>query len=364
LVLNAAPVRIVVATVLVAAGCGISEPSDGTPTLDHRVTVLPDLTGMVVDAGSVTIPRENNGALANLPRGTILVSAQGEGFLREVDSVAQTSDSITFATHDTDLSEALVDGSVTTSVGGAGKADTYQLPGFALSFADQVIANNETISATLTNGSLTFEPELDVDLAVSLHSLESFEMVLRGKISGELDLDLTAHQAAAGPEIRLWESSPMIFYQQVGPLPVVETVTTSVVLRLQATTKGSGHIRVDAGAVANFEGGLRYTDEAGWDGVGDASVETYGSIPDAQVTFGAVGVRAWLAARADVRLYGIAGPFVMAGPQAELSRTLSGGDIDASVGLRVGAGGGLKFMRFNLPVVPTFDILDVTKPIL
>jgi hypothetical protein len=319
---------------------------------------------MVVDAGSVTVPRENNGALAALPKGTILVSTLGEGFLRELDGVATTSDTITLSTHDADLSSALVDGQIATAVGGEGKADTYQLPGIALSFSNRAIVDNAAITATLTNGKLTFSPELELDMSISGHSVDNFAMLLRGKLTGTLDLDITAHAAAVGPEIRLWDSPPAVFYQQVGVLPVVETVTTSVVLRLEATTKGSGHIRIDTSALAQFEGGITYTDDGGWDGVAEASFTPQGSIPDKGLTFDSIGVRAWLAARTDVRLYGIAGPFAMVGPQAELSRSLSGGVIDASVGLRAGVGGGLKFMKVNVPACPTFDILDVTRPIL
>ena len=132
---------------------------------------MPDVSGMVVDAGSVTVPRENNGALAALPKGTILVSTLGEGFLRELDGVATTSDTITLSTHDADLSSALVDGQIATAVGGEGKADTYQLPGIALSFSNRAIVDNAAITATLTNGKLMFSPELELDMSISGHSV-------------------------------------------------------------------------------------------------------------------------------------------------------------------------------------------------
>jgi len=356
--------RFIVATALFTAACGVSAPDDGSPTLDSRVMVLPDLTGMIVDANAVTVPRENNGSLGHLAEGTILVSTHGEGFLREVDGVTVGGEAITIATNVAELSGAMIEGQVATAVGGDGKADTYQLPGFGVRFTDRVLLDNAVITAKLANGSLSFAPELQLDLAIADRSIESFAMIARGRISGSLDLDITAHQAAVGPEIKLWESAPNIFYQQVGVLPVVETVTTSLVLRLEATTRGSGRIHIDTDALARFEGGVQYTDAAGWDGVADASVTAHGSLPDTGLTFDQFGVRAWLAARVDVRLYGIAGPFIMVGPQAEASKSLNSSKVDASVGLRAGVGGGLKFLRFDVPASPTFDILDVTVPIL
>jgi len=53
--------RHLLATALLAvagAGCAVSAPGDpAEPTIDSRVTVVPDLTGMIVEPASVTIPR-------------------------------------------------------------------------------------------------------------------------------------------------------------------------------------------------------------------------------------------------------------------------------------------------------------------
>jgi len=55
---------------------------------------------------------------------------------------------------------------------------------------------------------------------------------------------------------------------------------------------------------------------------------------------------------------------VTKGPKAEARKSFNGGKVEAGVGLRAGVGGGLKFLRFDVPASPTFDILDVTVPIL
>jgi len=363
-------VQSLLATALLAAavgcaGCAISAPGDPSePTVDSRVTVLPDLTGMVVDAESVTIPRDGNGSLASLAAGDIVVSTVGEGFLRRIDAVTLTASSFVFATSDAELPDALIDAQLVTALGGEGKADTHQLPTIGFRIADRQLLDNPAISARIANASLAFAPEIDLDLKISDRSVEAFELILRGRVTGALDLEVDAYDAAAGPEIVLWESPPAIFHQQVGILPVVETVTTSVVIKLQATAKGHGRIRVHADALATLVAGVRYTSEAGWNGVADVGLTTHGSVPEASVTFEQVGIRVWLAARADVRLYGVAGPFVAAGPQASVYRATSDGHIGGEVGFRAAAGGGLKFLRLNVPALPTYDLFDVTRPIL
>jgi hypothetical protein len=360
-------VRNLLATALLvtAVGCTISAPeTDGEPNIDPRVTVLPELTGMVVEPMEIRIPRDGNGAVAALRAGDIVVSTVGEGFLREIESVQQTATEFVLATSDAELNDALIDADFASSLGGEGKADTHQLPTIGFAVRDRSLLDNPSIKAKLVHASLSFAPEIDLDLAIADRSVSNFELVMRGRIRGALELDITAVNGEAGPEIILMQSPPAVFYQQLGPLPVVETVTTSVVLKLQATAGGQGRLRIDADALATLEAGLRYTAAGGWDGVGDVSMDANGSIPEASVTFTQLGVKAWLAAKVDVRLYGLVGPFVGAGPQVALTKNLSGGPIDGAVGFRAAAGGGLKFLRFNVPAAPTYDLFDVTRPLL
>ncbi len=357
--------RLLATVLLVAAvGCAATPPGDGDATIDARVTVLPDISGMVVEADALRIPRDGNGSLASLHPGDVLVSTAGEGFLRKVTDVSVTADEIVLATTDAELTDALIDAELASSLGGDGKADTYQLPTIGFSIRDLVVLDNPAITAKVVDASLSFSPEIDLDLSIADRALQNFDMVLRGRIKGSLDLEVAATSAEVGPEIVLWQSPPAVFYQQVGILPVVETVSTSVVLKLQATTRGHGRLSITADALATLEAGVRYTAAGGWDGIGDASVDAHGAIPEASITFDQFGVKAWLAARADVRLYGLAGPFVAAGPQVHVTRDLQDGHVGGGVGFRAGAGGGFKFLRFNVPAVPTFDLFDRTTPIL
>lgn len=341
---------------LIAFGaCAV--PSDEA-SVDPRVRVLPAIADLVVTPSSIELPR---GAV-DLAVGDIVVSQQGEGFLRAVDRIDSRGDAMVVATHDADLSEALIDAQLQTSLGG-GKADTYQLAPIRFSIADRVILDNPAITARVVDASIGFEPALDLDLDIADRELQSFEMVLRGRVTGSLEIDVTARDVDVGPEIVLWESPPAVFYQQIGILPVVETVSTSVVLKLSAVAHGNGRIRIDAGAIAAMAGGIRYTRDGGWDGVADLDVDVHGSVPVATARLDQVGVRAWLAARADVRLYGLAGPYIAVGPQVTIVRDTHDGTFDASAGFHGATGGGLKFFRLNVPAL-TFELFDLLRPLL
>lgn len=354
--------RTSLATGLVAClvtGCALVGPSE-EPSVDGRVRVVPEIAGLRVTPSTIEIPRS---AALEVAVGDIVVSAQGEGFLRTVDAIDRAVDAVVLRTSDAELGDALIDAELATSLGGAGKADTHQLPGIRFSIANRTLVDNAALTARIVDASLGFEPELDLDLAIQGRHLQNFEMVVRGRVSGSIDLDVVAREVEIGPEIRLWESTPIVFYQQIGPVPVVETVTTSVVLKLQVVARGEGRVRIDAGAIARVAGGLRYNPTTGWDAVADLDVDAHGSIPIATASLDKLGVRAWLAARVDVRFYGVGGPYIAAGPQLEVVRDVHDGSFDASAGFRGATGGGLRLFRLNLPALPSFELFDSLVPL-
>ena len=243
-------------------GCAAELPGDSA--VDPRVTVLSHVPGqdVTVTPGTLEFPRAGNDALLDLAAGDIVVSGAGEGFLRSIDAISADRDRITFVTSDAELGDALIDGRVAASFGGDGKADTYQLPALSFSTANKTIVNNADMTVKIIAGSLALRPEVDLEFDVDQAKLSLFELVLRGKLTGSLDLQIDARQVRLGPEIELWKSPPTTFVQFVGILPVVETVTTSVRLRVEAVARGEGRLRVQASSTATMQAGVRY-DSAG-----------------------------------------------------------------------------------------------------
>jgi hypothetical protein len=343
-------------------GCAAELPGDSA--VDPRVTVLSHVQDVTVTPGTLEFPRAGNDALLDLAAGDIVVSGVGEGYLRSIDAISADRDRITFVTSDAELGDALIDGQVAASFGGDGKADTYQLPALSFSTANKTIVNNADMTVKIIAGSLALRPEVDLEFDVDQAKLSLFELVLRGKLTGSLDLQIDAREAMLGPEIELWKSPPTTFVQFVGVLPVVETVTTSVRLRVQAVARGEGRLRVQASSTATMQAGVRYDTAGGWQPVADLDLQASGSVPEASVTFNDLGVRVWLIARADVKLYGVVGPYVGVGPQIEIVRDLVEQDFDAAAGFKGEVGGTLKVGKWSIPGLPKYELFDRLTPVL
>jgi hypothetical protein len=353
-------------TATVMAACAIDAPADDA-TVDSRVTVLSHVPGltMTVLPDQLEFPRADNDALLTIHANDIVVSGTGEGFLRKVTGVEAGPDRIVITTTEADLSDAVIDGTIRGSFGGEGKADTYQLPTIGFAVTDHTVLQNPYMTVKLANASLSLAPEIDLDIDIEDRALSLFELVVRGKLRGSIDLDIDARDITVGPDIVLWQSPPTFFYQQLGILPVVETVTTSVHLKIEVVARGRGRLRINAGATADLEAGIRYTDAGGWDPVANANVTAYGSVPEATIpALEQLGVRAWLVARADLKLYGLAGPYVGMGPQIEVVQDLVEHDLDGRAGFRGEVGGELKIGPFNiLRALPELTLFDTIRPV-
>jgi len=362
------PVRRLLATSLSAAllaACAIDAPTDAA--IDSRVKVLSHVPGpaMTVGPDQLDFPRADNDLLLDLVAGDIVVSGTGEGFLRKVERVDALRDRIVIATTDADLGDALIDGTIQGSFGGEGKADTYQLPTIGYAVTDRIVFQNPYLTVKVAEASISLAPEIDLDLEIEDRALSLFELVVRGKLRGSIDLDLDVRDLTLGPDIELWRSPPTVFYQQLGILPVVESVTTSVHLKIEAVARGRGRLRINASALADLEAGIRYTTAGGWDGIAELELQASGSVPEAALpALDQVGVRAWLVARADVKLYALAGPYVGVGPQIEVVKNLGQQGFDGTAGFRGEVGGELKIGPFNvLRALPELVLFDTTKPV-
>ncbi|MDX2093762.1 MAG: hypothetical protein SFX73_38345 [Kofleriaceae bacterium] len=353
-----APMRLVLAGLAAfgLVGCVLDEPS-AEPQVDPRVRVLPYIEGIAVDPTGVRIPDGGAIGVEGLAPGDIIISAQGEGFLRQIDAVHTSGGITALTTHDANLGDALIDARVATALGGDGKADTYQLPRIGFSIRDKIVAQNRYFAVRLNNASLSLRPEIDLDLEIGDRRLQNFELVVRAHLEGTLDLQVEGRDLSAGTEITLWESTPSVFYQQIGIVPLVETVSTSVVLKVEGVARGDSRLRATANATADLEGGIRYTRAGGWDGVAELEADADAALPEARINLlSEAGVRAWLNVRLNVRLYGVAGPYVAVGPQLEVVKDFVENDFDAHAKFRGVVGGDLKIAGFTLNALPTFDL--------
>ncbi len=361
-------VAVCVFAAAVAAGCTNAPPPAST---DARVTVLPDGLALELTPDSVAFTRTGNEALAARSPGDLVVSAQGEGFLRRVLAVHHDADTdqVTLDTEPAALGDAVIDGDVSDSLAlrdgtsdPDGKWDTHTLQLINVDLRAQRPIDNANLTVDIHRAALSLRPTLDLDLAMRGRRLEHFEAVLSSQLDADLDLEVRARAGTIKPAIKLWKSPPMIFYQQVGVVPVVETAVISVGVRLEITARGDSRVRLKGSLRSALAAGLRY-ENGQWQRVADASNSLTGSIPAADLDVDQIDVRAYLFTQLDVKFYDVAGPFINVGPYVQVDHPLDSPAFAAKVGLYGEVGGELKVFGIRVPALPRFQLFDVSRPL-
>jgi hypothetical protein len=347
------------------AGCGGQiDPAVVNPRL--RVV---DAAGVQVAADSL---RASGAALASLrgvTAGDVLVSAAGTGYLRRVVGVTRDGDALVIATAPAALDDALVEGALHSRqdllAPGERAADRLvNVPPLTVSFDELPLFEDGDAKAALA-GSVTMHPYLDVDLAVSRARVQSFTLVLHGDLDASVDLDVSAgHEVGKSFAKTVWSAPPTVLTQWIGPVPVVEVISLSLVATGEVHAGVTGAMTLGGvDAQATLAAGARYDAAAGWSGVGEHTLTLTAAAPSASVVAHAGGsVR--LQARADIRFYDLAGPYVGVGPYARVELADDGGGVQRSgrIGVDGHFGGDLSIMGHH---VASYDaqLFDVGRDV-
>ena len=335
------------ASLLAVTACAVAAP----PTaIDDRVVVLAG--DLVVTDTTVTVRRAGNETLGDHAPGDLIVARAGDGLLRTIVAVTEHPDGFLVTTAPATLGDAVIDGDVDAQLAlDDGKADTYGLGRIDVDVGPRTLWSHARFTMTLNHAGLQATPKLDLDLALRDRNLDQFEAVLHGELDADLDLDIDARAGTVRPAIPLWRSVPAVFYQQIGWVPVVETVTLTVGLRFDTTARGDAHAHLQGSAHVTLAGGLRYAD-ARFTPVAEFDHEVAGTLATG-TRVDAIDVRAYLYTQVDVKFYGVAGPFINAGPYVEADR----------VGIHAEAGGALGVFGVNVPLIPHLTLVDESTPL-
>lgn len=330
-----------VAIACVAVGC--AEPEAPT-TIDTRV--VPLVGDVVADDATVSVPRAGNEGVVP---GAIGISSSGAGLIRGVAAVHDRGDRLVLDTVPASLEDAVIDGDVAGSLAlSDGKEDTYGLGRIAFDLRDREVLSNKYLAVNIAHASFTATPTIDLDLSMRDRSLEHFAAVLHGQLDATLDVEIAAQEGILHPTIPLWKSPPQVFVQWVGLVPVVETATLSIGLRLDTTARGAAAVHLRGEAHISLAGGVTYDA-----GEGFAPVATFDHSISTDTVSGTrlddIDVRAYLYTQVDVKFYGVAGPFIDAGPYI---------DTHGRAGVFAEVGGSIQAFGFDLPAMPRYTLFD------
>lgn len=303
--------------------------NDRVKVIDRDVTVMPD---------RLVLARAGNEDLLGATAGDVLVSGRGTGFLRKVESVADLGDQIAIATSPAAMTDALVEADYDGEVHDA-KWD-WDGPKF-----DGVFFNTEGLKIegtggaelTMTKGSVSFHPSLDLAMKMHWAKITQFDLVASGAFDGELGFQLQTDGAAQiSYEKDLWESPSWTFVQMIGPVPVVEVVSVGVSLEVTGSTEGATTVDVSASAHSGITAGARYTDGT-WQRVGDHTLDLHTDGPAVTSTNNAA-IEVSMPVELHVQFYDLAGPYISLEPNVHAEWTPDEG-AKAFWGMESRAGG-------------------------
>lgn len=312
------------------------------------------------DTTGIYVFRIIHGPPPVIDSGTILAGAEDGGYLRKVLQTTTTGDLITVLTTTAYVEEAVRDGAFATTVlsgeetgeavpGGVwwgpwktthlapGVATTQanlccSLDGLALNlkFGTQLTG---TVSFTIREGEIVFDPRIDLQARFGFFRLESFHAIFRGDLGLNLDvyeIKITGACCAASDSVqqKLQKESVTFITQQrpfagfIGPMPIVGRVIKRLKLEITPTVSASavftGTFRTGFGVTA----GARYAHGAGWSPVSGSSSYFEATAPVFEALVGSAGLKIAVVPELFVEFYGVGGPFLNLEPFAQADATV------------------------------------------
>lgn len=306
-----------------------------------------------MDSSNYTLKfSQNLNSIQPIQEGNIIVSAVGEGMLREVTSVSMASNEITFRTKAASLTDAIEQGYIefnkqltiqqidfysngkllnTKSYNTGAPPETLPIDAVIYDIDGNLSTTNDQIKIT---GGLSYSWELIGVIDISLlNGINEINFGFRS--SEELNLNLVA-----GMQYTLEKSVPIAivhfgtFVVMAGPFPLVFIPQLKIITGINGYASAS--ISVGITQSLYFDAGLQYLRDDGWKPYQNLTKD-FGFIPP-QLNMNA-GAMAYIMPQMELNLYGVVGPYanlkLYGNLEADIQRTPW---WELHAGIMVGAG--------------------------
>ena len=270
-------------------------PDDTEPIISENVILPeddPEITVETIEEDHLTF--NFTGDDPDIVENDILMGTADGGYLRKVTSVIVTGNSMEIQTVQAALVEAIVRGSVDTTLSlnfGGSNRGLYGLEtkylrdgvtvrdnGINLSgtelFSGSI--NGTNVLLTLPTGTITFSPNLDIGFDIDGNQVQEFHAIAGGAL--EFDFDIRGEFSSAisnfnndNNPIEL-ASFSQTFIQMVGIVPIVEVVTLSFEAGYSVDIGSGGTIQAGFDSNIAIECGAIW-EEGNWSGVWNPSYD-------------------------------------------------------------------------------------------
>jgi len=293
-----------------------------------------------------------------LAPGAIVVGSSGGGYLRRVLSVEQQGNQLTVATENASLTDAIQDGSYSQVIdlaGASGKADSpfetshhglnnvVDLSGTVLY---QGQAGGADVRIEITNGGVSFEPEVKIDADIGWFKITYFRAAAVGNLDFDIDvLAQVSDSVSKSDEVEV-ASYTHPFAGAIGPVPVVGYVEVGFYAgyELEANAEGSVTAGFDSGASLTV--GAEYSGGS-WSDIWDPQLSANVHPPEWTIS-GDVKVRAYVRPQVKTIFYAIGGPSLDVEPYLAFEGSFPPPCYELSAGLSGHIGFHLEVFMFSL----------------
>jgi len=280
-------------------------------------------------SGSDVDIEEGEVILSNVPENEIETAPK---FLRKVEEVQKEEGQVTVETSQAALVDAVKEASLdfSTSVGGSskdgnsskdGRETTWKVTSTAkgvkaedcesVQLKDVDLTSSEDLTAGLTNGTISFCPDISGDIDIGTFSIEKFSTVASGELTYNTDISATASatvESSGSTELATFET-----YGVAGP--VQYTMELSLVAGYEAQAGGTAEVTTGIESGGSLKLGARYQEES-WTPVSDQGL-SFNSRPVDWGRESGVTVKGYIRPEITVFLYETAGPSLFSGPYVE-----------------------------------------------
>lgn len=330
-----------------AGGCGPPPGDEQLPPFVHLLDDRP-ADSMTVEDDRLLFPRRGNEDLLDWPVGDLVVSKRGRGMLRAIEGFGVGPDTIAITTRPAALGEAVRAGHHDRLLGtsdfldpAVAKGDgVLPFDGFVM-LGDTLIRGNGGLEVTVQEGSLHFEPEVHLGLAIEDWKLARFTAVAAGSLEGALSIRARAEEAVSAYRLEtLWKAPSRTLVQFIGGVPVVEVVSLSLVGGVGVGSDGAFDVELGGHFEGTFEAGAMF-EHGDWHLVGNRafSLTPVGRLERVDHD---VSVSVFFYVLVSVELYGVAGPYIYLCPYLVAEREGQDATWSAGAGLMAAWGGSLK----------------------
>ncbi|MBK7256041.1 MAG: carboxypeptidase regulatory-like domain-containing protein [Ignavibacteria bacterium] len=342
----------------ILSGCGSDNPVTNPPASNEVIVssnakLIPPLdfqnsiVSFSTDSSLITL-RQGVASVNSLANGNVLVTENGSGMIRKINSIQTQNGNVILNTSRAALTDVFqklnlsfdkqLSASDTTSITPGDSVTITRIKRDAVNLIDITLSFQKQLNGVYVSGEITFSISYHVDIRINNFTLQSgTEVSFTPIASVRLNAGLGA-LSMYETKVKLFDVNFQSFVVPIGGWPVVFTPNNSIYLkfdaegRVTATAEVTSSIQTTTGVTYNNNIWTTFVNES----------HNFSFVPPLPNLSIEADAKVSLENEVTLRIYGIVGPYISVGPYLNLGVSVTPpikaelyGGIEGSIGVRV-----------------------------